>query len=314
MAFKLKKSADQLFHRIAESKHNGGEATSQPMLNTGTPMKPDGGPKMMKAALEKVGKQGAKAARKMVRQEKQAGRKTKTYADAAKESGMSKEEMNSKAKDYMSKSGTPMKPAKGPKMAPKSPNKVLGIGGAYLAGKLVKKGAQVYADYAAGKAARTGQGSKNTKATSKSSGSGSYAKAAKKDPNLASYIKQRKGLDKSSDAYKKLQNKINAAYGVSKRYKLSGDGGSASNESKPKVSKVQAAKINVKKVKVDAKKSIGSARANKLNVKSEVAREAGKTKKADRLDRRAKRTQGRADRGGSKVGVAIKGIFRKKQK
>jgi len=303
MAFKLKKSADQLFHRIAESKHNGGEATSQPTLNTGTPMKPDGGPKMM----------GKQAGKKAVPQGKRAGRKTKSYADAAKETGMSKEEMNSKAQEYMSEGG--------PEPAPDSVAKLGPIGAAYglykmaTGGKkMVQKGVdkvtQGLSDYNTGKATR-----KKAEA-SKSSGSGSYSKAAKKDPNLASYIKQRKGLDKSSNEYKKLQNKINAAYGVSKRYKVSEDGGSgsASNESKPKVTKVQAAKINVKKVKVDAKKSIGSARANKLNVKSEVAREAGKTKKADRLDRRAKRTQGRADRGGSKVGVAIKGIFRKKQK
>jgi hypothetical protein len=284
MAFKLKKSADQLFHRIAESKHNGGEATSQPMLNTGTPMKPDGGPKM-------------------------------------KMEGGPKMKMEGGPKMKMAK-GPKMKMAKGPKMAPDSVAKLGPLGAAYATYKMVKGGKklvesgvnkvkQTLSDYNTGKATR--KKAEATKATSKSSGSGSYAKAAKKDPNLASYIKQRKGLDKGSNEYKKLQNKINAAYGVSKRYDVS-EGGSGDGAAKPKVTKVQAAKINVKKAKVDAKKSVGSARANKLNVKSEVAREAGKTKKADRIAKRAERTQKRAERGGSKVGVAVKGIFRKKQK
>ena len=48
----------------------------------------------------------------------------------------------------------------------------------------------------------------------------SYAEALKTDKNLNEYIKQRKGLDKSSNEYKVLQNKINAAYGSSKRYKI----------------------------------------------------------------------------------------------
>lgn len=54
----------------------------------------------------------------------------------------------------------------------------------------------------------------------------SYSEALKADKQLGSYISQRKklqeqGFDKTSDAYKSLQNKINAAYGVSKRYEMS---------------------------------------------------------------------------------------------
>jgi len=41
----------------------------------------------------------------------------------------------------------------------------------------------------------------------------SYADAAKKDPKLNSYIKQRKGLTKGTPEYNAVQNKINAAYG-----------------------------------------------------------------------------------------------------
>ena len=56
----------------------------------------------------------------------------------------------------------------------------------------------------------------------------SYSEALKADSQLGSYIAQRKkiqeqGFDKTSDAYKSIQNKINAAYGVSKRYEMSDD-------------------------------------------------------------------------------------------
>ena len=56
----------------------------------------------------------------------------------------------------------------------------------------------------------------------------SYSEALKADKQLGSYISQRKklqeqGFDKTSDAYKSIQNKINAAYGVSKRYEMSDD-------------------------------------------------------------------------------------------
>jgi len=47
-----------------------------------------------------------------------------------------------------------------------------------------------------------------------------YAEAAKKDPNLASYVAKRKTLEKGSDEWKRNQNKINEAYGVSKRYEV----------------------------------------------------------------------------------------------
>jgi hypothetical protein len=49
---------------------------------------------------------------------------------------------------------------------------------------------------------------------------GSYSDAAKKDPNLADYIAKRKTLEKGSDEWKRNQNKINEAYGVSKRYEV----------------------------------------------------------------------------------------------
>ena len=52
----------------------------------------------------------------------------------------------------------------------------------------------------------------------KKTGSDPYAKAAKKDPNLAKFIKIRDNAPKGSEAYNAAQNRINRAYGVSKRH------------------------------------------------------------------------------------------------
>ena len=47
-----------------------------------------------------------------------------------------------------------------------------------------------------------------------------YAEAIKKDPKLADYVAKRKTLEKGSNAWNVNQNKINAAYGVEKRYSV----------------------------------------------------------------------------------------------
>jgi len=54
----------------------------------------------------------------------------------------------------------------------------------------------------------------------KSTKSDPYAKALKKDPKLASYIKERKKHKPGSDAYEAQQAKINAAYGKTRSSKL----------------------------------------------------------------------------------------------
>ena len=66
---------------------------------------------------------------------------------------------------------------------------------------------------------------KESMAKMKSPIKGAYEDALKKDANLPKYIEQRRALKKANpDGYKtskeyaKIQNKINAAYGVSKRY------------------------------------------------------------------------------------------------
>lgn len=70
---------------------------------------------------------------------------------------------------------------------------------------------QAAADAAKAKAEKKGPApEKKDPAPKKST---SYADAAKKDPKLNSYIKQRKGLTKGTPEYNAVQNKINAAYG-----------------------------------------------------------------------------------------------------
>ena len=56
------------------------------------------------------------------------------------------------------------------------------------------------------------------KGKGKGSSNNSYTKAKKKDPNLDKFIKIRNANKKGSDAYNAAQNRINLAYGVSKRH------------------------------------------------------------------------------------------------
>jgi len=81
---------------------------------------------------------------------------------------------------------------------------------------------------------------------------GKYEDALKKDSNLPDYIKKRKELKskdpegyKTSSEYAQIQNKINAAYGVNKRY----DEGSSSTTPKttPRVTKTVDKDINKSK-------------------------------------------------------------------
>jgi len=65
-----------------------------------------------------------------------------------------------------------------------------------------------------------------------------YARAKKNDPNLPAYIRERKKHAKGSAEYNAIQNRINAAYGVSKRH----GGGSASASASASASSGMGAK------------------------------------------------------------------------
>ena len=79
-----------------------------------------------------------------------------------------------------------------------------------------------------------------------------YAKAAKKDSKLGDYVKARKSLKKGSPEWNANQNKINAAYGVKKRY-----------EETAKPATTETAKTTETKVegKVETSKKAGKIRA-----------------------------------------------------
>ena len=147
-----------------------------------------------------------------------------------------------------------------------------------------------------------------------------YEKALGNNPDLPNLIKKRKGLDKSSNEYKKIQNAINKAYGVSKRYELTPENNTPAETpaaDTPKIDKVnQAPKVK------EAKANVQEAKTNVQNTRAEVAetnKQARKTrraeKKAARIQKRADRKNARAERikaeGGTRVGNFLRG--KKKQ-
>ena len=147
-----------------------------------------------------------------------------------------------------------------------------------------------------------------------------YEKALGNNPDLPNLIKSRKGLDKSSNAYKKIQNAINKAYGVSKRYELTPENNTPAETpaetpaaDTPKIDKVnQAPKVQ------EAKTNVQEAKTNVKNVKAEVAETNKQARKSKRADKKAARIQKRADRknaraerikaeGGTRVGNFLRG-------
>ena len=81
-----------------------------------------------------------------------------------------------------------------------------------------------------------------------------YAKAAKNDSKLGDYVKARKSLKKGSPEWNANQNKINAAYGVKKRYE---------ETAKPATTTTTTEKTTETKVegKVETSKKAGKIRA-----------------------------------------------------
>ncbi len=148
-----------------------------------------------------------------------------------------------------------------------------------------------------------------------------YEKALGNNPDLNNLIKSRKGLDKSSNAYKKIQNQINKAYGVSKRYELTPENNAPAETpaaetpaaDTPKIDKVnQAPKVQ------EAKTNVQEAKTNVKDTKAEVAETNKQARKSKRADKKAARIQKRADRkneraerikaeGGTRVGNFLRG-------
>ena len=99
-----------------------------------------------------------------------------------------------------------------------------------------------------------GSGRSGGSTTKPKTGADPYAKAAKKDSKLGDYVKARKSLKKGSPEWNANQNKINAAYGVKKRYE---------ETAKPATTTTTTEKTTETKVegKVETSKKAGKIRA-----------------------------------------------------
>ena len=140
-----------------------------------------------------------------------------------------------------------------------------------------------------------------------------YAKAAKKDSKLGDYVKARKSLKKGSAEWNANQNKINKAYGVKKRYDETVK--TATTTETPKVTTTATEKVDTKKTKTEvAKTNLDTAKSTVKDAKAS----AKDTRKSARIQKRADKKTARAARikkqGGTKVGNALRGIFKKKDK
>lgn len=117
----------------------------------------------------------------------------------------------------------------------------------------------------------------------------SYAEAKKNDPKLDSYIKERKGLKKGSQAYYDVQEKINKAYSPNRRLTQN-----------TKVTE----KAPTKSVASESKANQAKAQAAKPKVMAEV-KAAPKTKKQIRqgrqVDRKSAREDNRMERKGKRL-------------
>jgi hypothetical protein len=130
----------------------------------------------------------------------------------------------------------------------------------------------------------------------KSSSSGDpYARAKAKDPNLPAYIRERKKYAKGSAEYNAIQNRINAAYGVSKRH----GGGSASASASASASSGMGAKKDAfsgGEVKYRKRLFGGQTKITRSNgnVKKEKYTRKGKLKKTvTRIDGKRTVTKGK---------------------
>jgi len=139
-----------------------------------------------------------------------------------------------------------------------------------------------------------------------------YAKALKKDPKLASYIKDRKKHKPGSAEYEALQAKINKAYGKTRSSKLKA--AQIANQKKkdaapaPKPSKIEVAKTKATRTKAEADEKLNK-RTAQLS-KREAKKKFGKDSKEFLAAKKAHLEAKEADRTGAKGGRK-QGLFRK---
>ena len=133
-----------------------------------------------------------------------------------------------------------------------------------------------------------------------------YSDALKKDSNLPSYIKTRNSSKKGSQAYVDAQNKINAAYGVNKRHKVTSAPVNTPSNNNTKVSvSSPSASVDVKPKPVnnpaanvsssDGIKTKKQMKKAKLDNKAALAAAKGNFRKAHRLNKRSNRVEPNLD-------------------
>lgn len=158
------------------------------------------------------------------------------------------------------------------------------------------------------------QTKKSTIENKKSTKKDPYADALKKDSKLGDYVKTRNSSKKGSKEYVEAQNKINAAYGVKKRHTVKQENNS-SNQENNSSNKENNSEDAVKPSKTDvAKENLQKEKDNVKTVKSEV-KDTNKAKRIQkRADKKAKKAKRIKEEGGTRVGNALRGIFKKKDK
>ena len=236
-------------------------------------------------AKKEIKKKAKKEVKKKVKKKVKETAKKKTKETAKKTAKKTTKKTTPKK---TTKKTTPKKTTK--KTTTKKTTPDVKTKGKILSKKNIAKGGLITATgaaiYQAGRSgAKTNQEIKQNVEGSKGSGgkSNPYAKAKKKDPNLDSYIRERKKHKKGSPEYNRIQNKINEAYGVSKRHPV----GKTSTTTTTVTSK-QPSKADIKKTKIQSK---ADKRISEID--ENVARRT--TKKAYKTARKSGTAQEAAD-------------------
>lgn len=126
----------------------------------------------------------------------------------------------------------------------------------------------------------TSKSSETTTSNKSSSGKRTYAEAKKADPKLDSYIKRRNALraagETGSAEYKAVQNKINAAYGVSKRR--------VERDSAP-MQKIASRELSTAKPKPEAKLQTSGSKPKSSSSGSPKSSSSSTSKSSNKLNR-----------------------------
>ena len=274
MAFKLKKTSDNLFHKVSESKLDGGKVTQQPQVNMEAPSSPA-------KAIGPIGLgllvKGAKAL---------FGGSAKKGAESSMDSGgtgVAGENGLGLGSHFAKKSAKDAKAVNSMQAIPKDDLSMTPY--SVKNGKGTIHGPKVSYDMAYNKAKKTKQ----------------YANMSKSD-----YIKEAKRQTKSFNETGKWD-----ASGSSKPKRKKVEAVKAP-KAKPVVS-VSKPKANIVDVKPKSKKVVTkkSSRLNKTNDKIASAKASGNDKKAARLEKRANKIKGRTERKAVRNSDASRGDKRK---